>query len=170
MWYDVIIVGAGPAGLFAAYELASSGKDLAILVIDKGKDVSQRGGDSKGGATSARGDIMCGMGGAGTWSDGTLNLRPDIGGDLDMFTGDTGQSWGLVHYVDALFLKHGAPSEVCKACDGDAEELTRRAACAGVDFIEICQRHIGSDHAAQVIGRFGKTLHEFGGIRAFIKY
>ncbi len=159
--FDVLILGAGPAGIFAAYELATSGQGLSILVVDKGKDIAGRRSHRQG--DEGRGpDIMCGMGGAGTWSDGTLNLRPDVGGDLDVFTGDHAKSWDLVNYVDRLFLKHGAPDQVSTASEPDAQELTRRAACVGVDFIEISQRHIGSDNAPLVLGRFEQSLKQAG--------
>ena len=80
-YYDVIIVGAGPAGLFAANEL----KGERVLVIDKGRDVEERHCVmvETGNCIQCKDcNIMCGVGGAGTFSDGTLNLRPDIGGEL----------------------------------------------------------------------------------------
>jgi len=162
--YDVVIIGAGQAGMFAAYELAKAKKGLAILIIDKGKDIkgrTEKVADSKNGY--ARGaDIMCGMGGAGTWSDGTLNLRPDIGGNLDDYTHDNKLSWELIKEVDDIFLKHGAPTKLYKATGKDAEDLKRKAASVGVEFIEIDQRHIGSDNAPKVIASFEKELRELG--------
>jgi len=162
--YDVVIIGAGQAGMFAAYEMARAKKGLAILVIDKGKDIKGRTekiADAKNGY--ARGaDIMCGMGGAGTWSDGTLNLRPDIGGNLDDYTHDNKLSWELIKEVDDIFLKHGAPTKLYKATSQGAEDLKRKAASVGVDFIEIDQRHIGSNNAPKVIASFEKELRGLG--------
>jgi len=81
---EAIIVGAGPAGLFAALELSLS--SIPVLVIDQGGDIKERICPMK-----MRGHclhcqpchIMCGVGGAGTYSDGLLNLHPSIGGDLE---------------------------------------------------------------------------------------
>lgn len=163
--YDVVIIGAGQAGMFAAYELAKAKKGLKILLIDRGKDIAGRmksGTPKKSNGYAGGDDIMCGMGGAGTWSDGTLNLRPDIGGDLDQFTRDNSESWELIKYVDSLFLKHGAPRKLYKAKGRDAENLKRKAASAGIEFIEIEQRHIGSDKAPQVIAGFERELRGLG--------
>jgi hypothetical protein len=162
--YDVIIIGAGQAGMFAAYELAKAEKSLRILLIDKGHDIAGRmkGKITKKNGYSNGNDIMCGMGGAGTWSDGTLNLRPDIGGDLDLITKDSTKSWELIRYVDDLFLKHGAPEQVYHATSQDAEDLKRKAASVGVEFIEIDQRHIGSDNAPKVIEGFENEIRDMG--------
>jgi uncharacterized FAD-dependent dehydrogenase len=157
--YDVIIIGAGPAGMFAAHELA--GHDLKVLVIDRGKDIDERRCTSDSGCSSLRGvpgDIMCGVGGAGTFSDGTLNLRPDIGGDLSEFTGDAAEAWDLVEYVDRFFLHCGATENMRSPSGRDVEDLRRRAASVGASFIEIRQRHIGTDNAPGVIGRFKHEL------------
>jgi len=77
--YDVVIIGAGPAGMFAADELADS--DLHVLVIDSGQDIDERACPMKRSSVCVHCTpcgIMCGVCGAGTFSDGTLNLRPDI--------------------------------------------------------------------------------------------
>ncbi len=162
--YDVVIIGAGQAGMFAAYELAKAKKNLRILLIDKGKDIAGRmsGGSERGNGYATGSDIMCGMGGAGTWSDGTLNLRPDIGGDLDLLTHDNKVSWDLIKYVDELFLRHGAPTQLYHASSADAEDLKRKSASVGVEFIEIDQRHIGSDNAPRVIESFENEIKGLG--------
>ncbi|ADE36923.1 NAD(P)/FAD-dependent oxidoreductase [Methanohalophilus mahii] len=161
--YDVIIIGAGPAGMFAANEL--SGHGLKILVIDKGRDVEKRHCPMESVQHCmhcAPCNIMCGVGGAGTFSDGTLNLRPDIGGDLLEFTHDQEKAWELVDYVDNIFLQHGATEKVISPKGEDVEQLQRRAASVGAKFINIKQRHIGSDNAPAVIGKFKKKLDENG--------
>ncbi|RNI14555.1 NAD(P)/FAD-dependent oxidoreductase [Methanohalophilus sp. RSK] len=161
--YDVIIIGAGPAGMFAANEL--SGHDLKILVIDKGRDVEKRHCPMESvqhcmHCTPC--NIMCGVGGAGTFSDGTLNLRPDIGGDLLEFTHDQEKAWELVDYVDNIFLQCGATKKMISPKGEDVEQLQRRAASVGAKFIDIKQRHIGTDNAPAVIGKFKKQLDESG--------
>ena len=160
--YDVIIVGAGPAGMFAADELAGR---LDTLIIDQGRDIDVRECKMK-----RRGicthcdpcDIMCGVGGAGTYSDGTLNLRPDVGGDLAEQTGDSEYAWELVDHVDKVFVRYGAPDQMYIPKGEEVELLKRRAAAVGARFIEITQRHIGSDNAPKVIGNFEKDLRDRG--------
>ncbi|MEW5807713.1 MAG: FAD-dependent oxidoreductase [Acidobacteriota bacterium] len=160
--YDSIIVGAGPAGLFAANELASLGFD--VLVIDRGGNVHDRGYvfNERGELRAEKLDIISGIGGAGIFSDGTLNLRPDIGGNLSEYTKDAEKAWDLVKYVDSIFLLHGAPGEVINPGTEEVEQLKRKAAANGASFIEIPQRHIGTDRAVEVISRFKKSLDERG--------
>lgn len=148
--YDVVIVGAGPAGLFTALEL--SGSKLEVLVVDKGRDIKSR----------PREEVMCGVGGAGGYSDGTLNLSPYIGGNLDEVTGDGAKSQELVERVDKIFLKFGAPKRRYGLDKDKAAALEKKAAAAGIKFINIVQQHIGSENTPKVIGRFEKHLKEKG--------
>ncbi len=158
--YDVIIIGSGPAGMFAAHEL-SAVQALKILVVDMGRDIEKRLCYMKTNTYCMHCtpcDIMCGVGGCGTFSDGTLNLRPDVGGDLAALTGDQTEAWELVEKVDRIFLEFGAPQGALLTEGPEIEELKRRAASVGARFIEIKQRHIGSDNAPAVIGRFKQYL------------
>lgn len=164
-YYDVIIVGAGPAGLFAAHEfkkewLEREDQRKKVLVIEKGKDVEERRCfvEEFGNCNHCEEcNIMSGVGGAGTWSDGTLNLRPDIGGNLAEFC-DHETAWQLVTEVDSVFLDYGMPDELYKGTEEDIEELKRRAASVGASFIEINQRHMGSDKTRDVIKAFKTDL------------
>ncbi len=161
--YDVLVIGAGPAGMFAAYELAK--QPLKILIVDMGRDIDTRHCPMKEEGYCIHCtpcDIMCGVGGCGTFSDGTLNLRPDIGGDLAALTGDQDRAWELVNRVDRVFLRFGAPEGALLTVGPKIEELKRRAASVGARFIEIKQRHIGSDNAPAVIGEFKKELVKKG--------
>ncbi len=158
--YDVIIVGAGPAGLFAANEL----KGRHVLIIDKGKAVEERHCvmEETGNCIRCKDcNIMCGVGGAGTFSDGTLNLRPDVGGELTDFC-DVEEAWQLVAEVDRIFLAHGTPDELYRGDEDDIEALKRRAASVGASFVEINQRHIGSDNTRRVIKSFEDDLKAHG--------
>ena len=160
---DVVIVGAGPAGMFAARELAR--KKLKVLVIDRGKDTAKRRCEMEYADVCNKCDpcnILCGVGGAGAFSDGTLNLRPDIGGDLRDYTKTDREAWALVDEVDSTFLKYGVRDELAGSSGDDVERLKSRAAAVGVDFVEIKQRHIGSDFTKKVISDFKKDLEEAG--------
>ncbi|RLI93426.1 MAG: FAD-dependent oxidoreductase [Candidatus Altiarchaeales archaeon] len=163
---DVVIVGAGPAGMCAAYRLIESGLNgKRILIVDKGRDIDERKCPMirEGKCINCEPcNIMCGVGGSGTFSDGTLNLRPDIGGDLVEITGDCDIAWKLVNDVDKIFLRFGAPKKLYGINKKGITELKRRAASAGIKFIEIPQRHIGTDNAPMVIRRFENYLRENG--------
>jgi len=151
--YDVIIIGAGPAGLFAAYEL-SEYSNLKILVIDEGFDIEERKCPmlENGKCINCKPcHILSGVGGAGGLSDGTMNLHPQIGGDLVELLKDYKSAWDLIQYVDEIFVKHGAPNKIFKLSKEQEEYWIRKAASAGVRYIPIIQRHIGSDNTVKVI-------------------
>lgn len=161
--HDVIVIGGGPAGLFAAYELV--GKNKKILIIEKGKEAKKRICPMKetGKCISCVPcDIMCGVGGAGTFSDGILNLRPDVGGNLVNLTKEETLAWELVNYIDKTFLKFGAPKVLYGTNENKILELRKKCASVGINFIDIKQRHIGSDLAPFVIDRFTKYLVKKG--------
>ncbi len=161
---DVLIIGAGPAGLFAAYELSKNSK-LSVTVVDWGREIEKRTCPAFDTGTCIGCKpchIMCGLGGAGGMSSGILNLRHDIGGDLSKLTKSVPKAEALVKEVDDIFVEHGAPKEVYGADSEGIEELTRRAAAAGIKFIPILQRHIGSEHLPDVINSFQRVLEKQG--------
>jgi uncharacterized FAD-dependent dehydrogenase len=162
--YDVVIVGAGPAGLFAGREIAQQSK-MKILIIDMGKSVEERfcpATEYKKCTKCSPCAIMCGIGGAGTLSSGLLNLKPDIGGNLGNLLHDDVAAWALVKYIDDIFLENGAPQELFNPSQEEAEELERKAAAVGVRFIPIPQRHIGTDNAPNVINNFVDKIKRQG--------
>lgn len=162
--YEVVIVGSGPAGMFAAYELAKNGI-TDVLIIDKGSDVQYRKCRETFRDQCRHCEpcgTMCGVGGAGTYSDGTLNLRPDIGGDLEEQTGDKEYAWELVNYVDSIFLEFGATKDLHIPNEEEVVKLKRRAASVGARFLDIKQRHMGSDKAPDVISNFKNSLEKSG--------
>lgn len=105
---------------------------------------------------------MSGFGGAGGMSSGILNLRPDIGGDLSKLVENPADAPKLVEEVDKIFLEHGAPKKVYGRDSKKIDELTRRAAAAGVKFIPIPQRHIGSEYLPKVVNSFKHKLERQG--------
>ncbi|MCK4428868.1 MAG: FAD-dependent oxidoreductase, partial [Candidatus Aenigmarchaeota archaeon] len=106
-------------------------------------------------------NIMCGVGGSGTFSDGTLNLNPEIGGNLSEFT-DKKVGWELVDEVDKIFLKYGAPTDLQNYDLKKIEELKRMAMSNGAKFVEIRQRHMGSDNSPGIIKNFKSDLEKRG--------
>jgi len=148
--WDVVIIGAGPAGLFAAQEL-SNNSNLRIAILDKGKDINQRVCPSISNFQRCMKckpcNILCGLGGAGGLSDGKMNLKADVGGNLEEFVSKE-EADNLISMIDNTFLKHGAPQKMYGL---DSESLEKSAATQGIEFIPIPQKHIGSDKLPEVI-------------------
>ena len=159
--YDVVIVGAGPAGMFAAYELVKNKFSGSILIIDEGKDIGNRKCLMEVNGLCVNCvpcDIMCGVGGTGTYSDGTLNLRHDIGGNLAEFTSNQKEAFELISRVDEIFLEFGCPDKLYGVNEKTIHDLKKKAASVGVSFVDIPQRHIGTDESPRVISRFRDYL------------
>lgn len=111
--YDLIIVGAGPAGIFTALELLKK-SSLHILIVEKGKSIEKRMCPMTTGKKCLNCptcDIISGWGGAGAFSDGKLNLSPDIGGFLGKYV-ERGKLLELIDYVDRVYLEFGAPNKL----------------------------------------------------------
>jgi hypothetical protein len=161
MHHDVIIIGAGPAGLFAAYELATN-STLSVAIIEQGKDISQR--HCPVSFRSLRCEkcqpcnILSGLGGAGGLSDGKLNFRSDIGGNLTDYISNA-RADKIIHHIEQIFLNHGV---VGKRYDQDTSALEKKAMQHGITYIPIPQRHIGSDRLPRIITNLKKTLKEYG--------
>src|SRR4030042_1564494 len=134
--YDVIIVGGGPAGIFAALEL-SQAANLSILLIEKGKDIDERRcpvRDTGGSCIECSPcNLVCGLGGAGAFSDGKLVLSTQVGGQLRDYIGEDSAKV-LVKYVDDLYLKFGASEELF-GVGGDIDEIGCKAKEAGLHLI-----------------------------------
>ena len=111
MKYDVIIIGAGPGGIFAAYELMKKQPDCRIAVFEAGYPLEKRkcpidGVKIKSCINCRRCSIMCGFGGAGAFSDGKYNITNDFGGTLFQYIGKK-QAVDLMRYVDEINMANG---------------------------------------------------------------
>ena len=113
--YDVIIVGAGPAGIFTAYELTRERNDLSILMLEKGRDIYQRNcpKHTNGGIciNCKPCSITTGWAGAGAYSDGKLSLSHEVGGNLPDYIG-VEATREMIRYTDDIYLKFGADSDI----------------------------------------------------------
>ncbi|MEM4513758.1 MAG: NAD(P)/FAD-dependent oxidoreductase [Ignisphaera sp.] len=171
-YYDVAIIGGGVAGLFAAHELAQyGGNKLRVALVEMGSKNPFRICPMLNMKRLARDRecIMCnpcnvlsGIGGAITFSSGTMNLRPDIGGDLDKLLGSWEEAEALIRYVDSVLVKFGAPNNLYMIEHEQASELERLAAKAGAKFIPTPQRLIGSDNMPKVIANIASFLESRG--------
>ena len=156
--YDVIIVGGGPAGIFAALELSQS-TNLSILLLEKGRDLHLRRcpiiGKNRSCPPCSPCDLVSGWGGAGAFSDGKLTLSPQVGGQLKAYLG-TDKAADLIHYVDDIYLKFGASSEVYGA-GTEVEQLSQKAKKAGLRLIPAPIRHMGTESCREVL----RDMHKF---------
>ena len=143
--YDVAIVGAGPAGIFASLELCNAGLD--VLLLDKGREIDDRvcpvQNSSGCCALCSPCHLVSGFGGAGAFSDGKLTLSTKVGGRLEELVGSE-QARALIDYVDAIYLEFGAPPKVYGIGKNTAE-LEREAASVGLTLIPVKLRHLGTE-------------------------
>ncbi len=160
MKYDVIIVGAGPAGIFSALELTEK-NNLNVLILDRGPDIDQRKCPSSRGFECRHCEpcsVLSGWGGAGAYSDGKLTLSTEVGGWLNKYISQK-ELEALVKYVDRIYLRYGASEQVY---GGDAEkvdDIERQASLAGLRLIRQEVRHMGTEKCAGTLRRMRKELN-----------
>jgi len=164
--YDVVIVGAGPAGLFAAYELITKNKKLKIALIDRGSCVKNRVCPMNKKKVPCQNcnpcAILSGYGGAGTFSDGKLNFIPKLGkSDLTKYMLES-EANKLIDETEEIFNKFNMDAEVYPSNMDEAIALRKKVSIAGAKLLIIKQKHLGSDHLPGYIQGICDYLEEKG--------
>ena len=166
--YDVIIVGAGPMGIFTAYELTTLFNDKKILLIDRGHDIYTRkcpvlehkikhcplDKDGNSGCKPAC-SMTNGFGGSGAYSDRKFNITAEFGGWMTDYLPEE-EVLELIRYVDNINLKHGAPNELTKPYTHEVYEIEKKAISVGLKLLRSEVRHLGTEINLQVL----KNIYE----------
>lgn len=154
MKYDVIIVGAGPAGIFCAYELVKNRQDLKILILEKGRGIANRKcpKHTNGGKCvhCKPCSITTGWAGAGAFSDGKLSLSHEVGGTLPEYLG-VEETIEMIKYTDQIYLDFGADSEIHgEVLTPEMEKVRRKAIESNLKLVHCPVRHLGTEKAQEL--------------------
>ena len=173
MNYDVIIVGAGPCGIFTAYELLEkSDYKLKILLIDKGYDIYSRKCPILGNKIvkcpiNKEGHSGCypacsitnGFGGAGAYSDGKFNITSEFGGWMtDYLSTDVVED--LIKYVDNINIKYGATLKITDPTTTKVKEIEKRGLAVGLKLLKAKVRHLGTEQNLEILKRIYEHLNQ----------
>jgi len=169
--YDVIVVGAGPAGIFACYELTLKMPNAKVLLVDKGHDIYRRncpilqkkiekcppaaGRKEFAGCLPAC-SITNGFGGAGAYSDGKFNITSEFGGWMTDYLPDS-QVVELIRYVDVINLQHGATTSITDPLTDEVKNIERRGYAAGLKLLRAQVRHLGTEQNLEIM----KSIYEY---------
>ncbi|MCC2165593.1 FAD-dependent protein [Brotaphodocola catenula] len=168
--YDVIIIGAGPSGIFCAYKLIEKRPDMKILMIEKGRPIEKRVCPKRttGVCVACKPcSITTGFAGAGAFSDGKLSLSPDVGGNLPEILGYD-RAVQLIKESDDIYLKFGADTSVYGVDkQREIEEIRRKAIGANLKLIECPIRHLGTEEGYKIYTRLQEHLLAQGVIMEF---
>jgi len=168
--YDVIIVGAGPAGYFAAYELMKKRPSAKVLLIDRGLDITKRHcpvlehkiekcpmTSNGNGHCMPACSITNGFGGAGAYSDGKFNITTEFGGWLNDYIDDE-DLLKLINYVDGINLQFGATKEITNPMTKKVQEIELRAMSVGVKLLRAKVRHLGTEENLKILTKIYNVL------------
>ena len=151
---DVVIIGAGPAGIFTAIEMLKQGSKKQILIVEKGKAIEDRRCPKDQTKQCVNCQPYChittGFSGAGAFSDGKLSLSYEVGGDLPSLIGAE-RAQQTIDYTDKIYLDFGADPKVEGVGKSEAvKEIRRRAIGAGLKLVDCPIRHLGTEKAQQI--------------------
>lgn len=154
MQTDVVIVGAGPSGIFTALEMRKRGSKQKIVIVEKGLAVEQRRcpKSTTGRCVNCKPycHITTGFSGAGAFSDGKLSLSYEVGGDLPSLIGEL-RAQETIDYTDSIYLEFGADEHIEGISNNDAvKEIRRRAIRAGLKLVDCPIRHLGTEKAQDI--------------------
>lgn len=157
MNFDVIVVGAGPCGIYLTYELLEKNPELKVLLLDKGKDIYHRtcpilAGKIKQCPQDIYGKSECypscsmtsGFGGCGAYSDGKFNITSEFGGWMGDYIPKE-EVLSLIRYVDEINLKHGAPKTLTNPHTKEIQDIERRGLAVGLKLLRSEVRHLGTE-------------------------
>ena len=170
--YDVILVGAGPAGIFCAYELMLKSPELSVLLIDKGhtiydrkcpillKKIDKCPHNKKGfAACSPSCSMTSGFGGCGAYSDGKFNITNEFGGWMGEYLPDE-EVLDLINYVDQINLKHGAHPELTNPYTKEVYDIEKRGISVGLKLLRSQVRHLGTEVNLQILKNIYEELNK----------
>ncbi|MSS42332.1 FAD-dependent oxidoreductase [Anaerosalibacter bizertensis] len=165
MKYDIIIVGAGPCGIFTALELKKNNPNKSILILEKGSSISKRICPKRktGNCVNCSPcNITTGFAGAGAYSDGKLSLSPDVGGNLPEYIGYE-KTQELINYVDEIYLKFGADKKIYGIDNKEQiDEIRKKAIRSNLKLVECPIRHMGTEEGYNIYSKIETYLKEIG--------
>ena len=146
--YNYIVVGAGPAGLFVCYELLKKRKHGSILLLDMGKRIEKR----------KPSEVMTGVGGAGTFSDGKLTLTPSLSHEKALHLVSKQEYQEILNYVDSIFTKFGVDSSYYPKETDELRKLLEEAEVNDVNLVVRRARHVGTDKLKIFVKNFQEYI------------
>lgn len=157
---DVLVVGAGPAGIFTALELTKQDKDLKILIVDKGRTIEKRTCPARTTGVCVNCNpcaITSGWSGAGAYSDGKLSLSPAVGGRLNEYMSNE-EAQKLIDYADSIYRSFGAQETVYGLDTRRVDEIQYEASKYNIQLIHCPVRHLGTELAYEVLKKMYEHL------------
>ena len=163
---DVVIIGAGPSGIFTALELLRRGSRKHIILVEKGKAIEERRCPKHKTNQCVNCKPYChittGFSGAGAFSDGKLSLSSEVGGDLPSLIGDS-LTQETIDYTDQIYLEFGADSHIEGIGNTDeVKEIRKRAIQAGLKLVDCPIRHLGTEKAQEIYRSIETYLLDHG--------